>query len=101
MTASAIKIDAALNAKVYWSRRGNSKTFTTPYAALSTVVIPANLKIANTFLIKVETNLSYIPLTSWSIRDNKTTPGGQASVPMSESYYLRPRVTPEIDCTGC
>ncbi len=101
ITVTAIKIDATANAKVHWSRRGDSTTFTTPYAALSAVVIPVNLRIADTFLIKVETELAYIPLTSWSIKDNKTTPGGKASVPMSETYYLRPRVTPEIACTGC
>jgi Flp pilus assembly protein TadG len=100
ITVTAIKVDAALVAKVHWSRRGNDTTFTTPFAKDLVVTIPANLNIANTFLIKVETKLAYVPLTSWSIKDNKT-PSGKASVNMAETYYLRPRVTPEIDCTGC
>ena len=103
VTVTEIKIDAALNATVYWSRRLEGTTFSTPFAANAPVLnVPANLKIADTHLVRVETQLEYIPVTSWSIKKNATGPNGAyASVNMAETYYLRPRGGNFVDCIGC
>jgi Flp pilus assembly protein TadG len=102
ITAMGIHIDAGLNATVTWSRRGEGSAFSTPFAVGSPAVMPNNLKIANTNLVKVETQLEYLPITSWTIRKNKTGGSGSyASVDMSETYYLRPRNGEEVKCLGC
>lgn len=99
---TAIQIDGALAPKVAWSRKAVGTTYTTPYVVNAGVTVPANLLIANTFLIKVESQLEYLPITSWSINKNKT--GGQgayAAIDMAETYYLRPRIADDVQCTGC
>ena len=102
ITVSEIHIDAALNATVVWSRRGNENSFSRPFAPGASAVVPTALKIADTYLVKVETQLEYIPITSWSIARNKTGPNGAfASVNMVETYYNRPRVSETVSCTGC
>jgi Flp pilus assembly protein TadG len=103
VTVTEIKIDAALNATVYWSRRLDGAAFTVPFAPNAPVAgLPANLRIADTHLIRVETQLEYIPVTSWSIKKNETGPNGAyASVNMAETYYLRPRIRDFVDCIGC
>ncbi len=103
ITVTEIFINPALAATVVWSRRGDGGSFSRPYAPNAPVTtLPANLKIANTYIIRVETQLEYLPLTSWTIKKNKT--GGQgayASVNMAETYYLRPRPGADVECTGC
>ncbi len=102
ITVTGVNIDAALTAKVAWSRKGVGATYSQGSAVGSTLTIPANLKIADTFLIKVETKLAYLPITSWTIHKNNTGPGGAyASVDMSEVYYLRPRIDDSVDCLDC
>jgi Flp pilus assembly protein TadG len=102
VTVTEISIDAGLAATVYWSRRGEENSFSRPFAPNSNVIVPANLLIADTHLIKVETRLEYLPITSWSIRKNKTGgAGAYASVDMGETYYLRPRNGARVNCAGC
>ncbi len=103
ITVTAIAIDAAKNGKVAWSRRGTGTTYSRPYALDSAVVVPTNIAIADTFLIKVETALEYLPITSWTIQKNKTNADGgtYATIDMAETYYLRPRLESTVTCTGC
>lgn len=103
VTVTEIMIDADLNATVYWSRMLDGNNFSSAFAKNSPVLdVPANLRIADTHLIRVETQLEYIPVTSWSIKQNETGPNGAyASVNMAETYYLRPRAGDRVDCTGC
>ena len=103
LTVTEIYVDPSLNATVYWSRRLDGATFSVPYAPNAPILnLPANLKIADTHLVKVETELEYIPVTSWSIKKNATGPNGSyASVNMAETYYLRPRQGSDVKCIGC
>jgi Flp pilus assembly protein TadG len=103
LTVSAIHVDAALNAKIVWSRKNTKGVAGAGPAANSAVTnLPVNLLIADTYLIKAETQLEYLPVTSWSIQKNKTGANGNyASVNMHETYYLRPRKSNDVSCTGC
>lgn len=104
ITITGITIDGAGTATVKWSKRRTGTTYSTPFAAnVPVTTVPANLKVANTFLIRVETSLEYLPITSWSIKKNKQvgTPTAYAAMDMKETYYMRPRVSDDVSCTGC
>ncbi len=102
ITISAISIDAANAATIAWSRRGVGTTYSMPFPVGSATSVPANLQIPDTFLIRVETKLEYLPITSWSIQKNKGSgAGAYAAIDMSETYHLRPRVEDSVACTDC
>jgi Flp pilus assembly protein TadG len=102
VTVSFIAIDSSLSPKVQWSRRAVGSTRSMPYAVNSTTTVPANLLIADTYLIRVQTQIEYLPLTSWSIQKNKGSgPSAYAAIDMSETYHLRPRVVDVVPCTDC
>jgi Flp pilus assembly protein TadG len=100
ITVSEVYVDASLSAKIVWSRRATGNMFGPGESVNSAVALPANMKIADTYLVKVQTDLKYYPVTSWSIKKN-TNAGQTAVVPMSEIYYLRPRLGNDVSCTGC
>ncbi len=97
---TGIQISTAGAATVAWSQKlVENTTYSVPYAAGSAVVVPAKLKINDTFLVKVETKLRYRPITSWTITTNKSS--GQTYFNMAEIYYLRPRNSNSLSCIGC
>ncbi len=97
---TGIKINASNVAKVAWSLKLDDATFSTPYAANSTLTVPAKVNIADTFLVKVDTQLEYRTLTSWSIA--KASGQTYGKIDMSETYYLRPRVAiGDLPCADC
>lgn len=101
-TIVAIQVDSTNSptAHVAWSLERDGSTISTPLAPGSNISLPANLTTPGAFIVKVSTALDYIPITSWAI---KTSSGGGSSVtiPMNETYYLRPRLTSTITCTDC
>jgi Flp pilus assembly protein TadG len=102
VTVSLIEIDEDANPKISWSYGWDGENFVMPQAAGANTSVPANLKIADTFLIRVTTDLEYLPITSWSIQKNKGTgSGAYASIDMSETYHLRPRVADTVLCSDC
>ena len=65
--------------------------------------VPEALKIKGTFLIRVESDLAYKPVITWAA-EGKAVLGLAAAfdgISMSETYHLRPRMSPTIPCTGC
>ncbi len=97
---TGIQISTAGAATVAWSQKlVENTTYSVPYAAGSAVVVPAKLKINDSFLVKVETKLKYRPITSWTITTNKSS--GYAYFNMAEIYYLRPRNSNSLACIGC
>jgi Flp pilus assembly protein TadG len=106
ITVTEVHVDAGLSAKVAWSRKGKQNTYSVGYAVNSAVTVPANLKIADTYLVKVETDLDYYPVTntSYVTRSSGSTKkyGFSSAVwHMRETYYFRPRVKEDVVCTGC
>lgn len=95
-------------ARVAWSRKMVGGTFSSVVANDTVVDIPDKLKIRNTFLIQVTGELNYRPVIAWtangvSHEDQKLLGLGAAfdNIEMAETYYLRPRMSPEIPCKGC
>jgi Flp pilus assembly protein TadG len=85
-------------AKVAWSVRvanGASSSFLT---AGSEVVIPTELMLRNTFIVRGALKIDYIPVTVYTI--NSPTPSGPG-ISMGEVYHLRPRTSPTVSCPDC
>lgn len=92
-----------LKATVQWSREGDEHGYRAAAAKNDETTVPASLMIENTFLVRVESKLAYKPFITWSA-DGKATLGLSAAfdnLPMSETYYLRPRMTNDITCSDC
>jgi Flp pilus assembly protein TadG len=102
ITIVAIQVDSSDSpkAQVAWSLEHHGNTVSTPFSAGSVISLPANLKTAGAFVVKVTTALNYIPITAWAIK-NTSSNGSIVTIPMSETYYLRPRLTSTITCTDC
>jgi Flp pilus assembly protein TadG len=76
------------NARVVWSRSTGSLVADKPKTILQ---IPSDLRMELVNYIRVEAQYNYIPLTNYVI----------PTIPMSEVYYISPRYTNIIPCTGC
>jgi Flp pilus assembly protein TadG len=91
---------------VAWSRMMAATGATGPdpdEKADDPTTVPSELKIRNTFLVRVQTTLDYRPIIAWSA-DAKQTLGLMAAfdnINMAEQYYLRPRMSNSIDYNTC
>ncbi len=93
------------NPKAYvtWSRKLEGTNKSQAVAPNSETQVPEQLKVADTYLVRVTTKLGYKPIIAWN--DDQKSALGLASafsiLNMSEQYYLRPRMSQKIDCNGC
>lgn len=103
VTAVEITNDATPKVQVVWSRQMSGGVFTVPYVVKSPVVIPNQLKIKGTFLIRVESYLEYKPLITWTAAQKSALGLGSAfsNISMGDTYYLRPRTSSTITCGDC
>lgn len=103
VTAIKITDEATPRVLVDWSRQVANDLFSVPYAKNSATTVPEQLKIRNTFVIRVESGLDYRPLITWSAAQ-KSPLGLTAAfdrIAMKDTYYLRPRMSPNIACGDC
>ena len=105
ITVTAIQItdEDSPKVKVAWSRKIQNGSPAAGPAIGTTVTIPEKLKIRNTFLINVESELGYKPVITWAA-DQKKVLGLAAAfdgISMAEGYYLRPRMSQTIPCPNC
>jgi Flp pilus assembly protein TadG len=101
---TAINVDSSYpqGGKVAWSRRYNEGTFETGMTVGNDTIVPADLQIDGTFLVRVDANIDYVPVVGWIIGDTiGTLESGVGVLGMSERYFLRPRVGEIIPCTDC
>jgi Flp pilus assembly protein TadG len=103
ITGIQITDEASPKVQVAWSRKLVGTTYSADAAKDTITTVPATLKIRNTFLVRVESDLGYKPIITWSASNSQTL--GLTSVfnniSMSETYYLRPRRSPTIPCSDC
>ncbi|KRB31335.1 hypothetical protein ASD99_20455 [Mesorhizobium sp. Root695] len=96
ITITAIEVSAdGTKAQVVWSRKLVDGVPSAGAAATTETTVPATLKVANTFLIRVESTLVYKPAIELAM----TSAFNQ--IKMGETYYLRPRRSVRIPCTDC
>ncbi|RTM04360.1 MAG: pilus assembly protein [Hyphomicrobiales bacterium] len=103
ITGIQITDEATPKVQVAWSRKLVGTTYSVDAAKNTITTVPSTLKIRNTFLVRVESDLGYKPIITWSASNSQTL--GLTSVfnniSMSETYYLRPRRSPTIPCSDC
>jgi Flp pilus assembly protein TadG len=103
VTGIYITDESTPKAQVQWSRKLQDGSFATGAVKNSIATIPESLRIRDTFLVQVDSALDYRPVITWTA-DKKAAMGLTAAfdrINMNETYYLRPRMSPRIDCTGC
>ncbi|MEK1853400.1 MAG: hypothetical protein AAAC48_16420, partial [Phyllobacterium sp.] len=91
-------------AKVAWSRQTKNGVESTPYPAGSAANINANLLIPSTSVIRVETNIAYVPLIAWTIKDKTTTAKGTSvtGLAMAKTSFGRVRQgAAAVTCSDC
>jgi Flp pilus assembly protein TadG len=102
IVVTAIDITAA-EVKVAWSGKLEDGAYGEGPTSIPASEVPATLNIPGSFLIRVESYLGYEPLITWS-PNAKSTLGLMAAfkdIPMKETYFLRPRMSPTIKCETC
>ena len=103
VTAIEMSADSSPTAPVAWSRKMVDGNFSSGDTKGSTATVPAKLKVADSYLIRVEADLSYRPIITWTASAKEAT-GLLAAfdkIEMQESYYLRPRMSNTVPCGDC
>ncbi|SFI83975.1 TadE/TadG family type IV pilus assembly protein [Aerobium aerolatum] len=95
--------EATPKAQVVWSRKMANGVFSRAALKGTVTSVPTALKIRDTFIVRVESELDYRPVIAWSA-DGKAAMGLAAAfdnINMSETYYLRPRMSSDVQCASC
>lgn len=103
VTAINISTDATPKVTVAWSRKLVAGIASKDVNTGTTTTVPATLMAPGSFLIRVETDLAYKPVVTWSATQ-KTSLGLTSAfdnIDMAETYYLRPRMSSTIPCSDC
>ncbi|MFD2052758.1 TadE/TadG family type IV pilus assembly protein [Mesorhizobium calcicola] len=100
VTAIQVTTDATPLVQVVWSRKLVNGVAS---AGPTTTTVPSTLKVAGTFLIRVDSNLGYKPVITWSAGSQQKLGLTSAfnNISMGETYYLRPRRSVAIPCGDC
>jgi Flp pilus assembly protein TadG len=103
ITAIQVTDETTPKVLVVWSRKLDNGQFSAGPAKNSVATVPTTLKIKGTFLIRVESNLGYQPIITWSADSAQRLGLTSAfnNISMGETYYLRPRRSPTIPCSDC
>jgi len=103
VTAITITNEPAPKVLVAWSQKMENGVVDAAAAAGTPTTVPEKLKIAGSFLVRVESRLGYKPIIAWS-ENQKEALGLAAAIgemTMKETYHLRPRMSQTIPCSDC
>lgn len=104
ITAIQVTADTPPRVDVVWSRKVVNGVYSIGTALPATTTVPTTLRVAGTFLIRVESNLGYAPIFGWAPDSQQKlgmTPSLIKNISMGETYYLRPRRSLTIPCGDC
>lgn len=95
ITITAITITSE-GPKVEWRYKTGTTTD-------NTINVPAKLNVPGSFLLQVTSTLEYKPIIAWSGQNVRATGliSNFSSIRMSNTYYVRPRVTLTVPCSNC
>lgn len=99
MVGIQITNDPVPRSLVVWSRKITGGAGARFLPVGSAIVIPPELMIRNTFIIKAGMKLNYYPVTTFVVQEELGN--GSKGIPMGETYYLRPRTSPTVACPDC
>ncbi len=91
---TGIRVDSSGKPKVAWSWGNEVKK---PYATGSTVDIPDGLKMANSFYVRGEIFNPHTFISTYPFMGSNQV----GALKLGETYYMRPRLGAEINCTDC
>ncbi|MBX3597803.1 MAG: pilus assembly protein [Rhizobiaceae bacterium] len=103
ITAIKMTDDAIPQATTLWTRNRVAGSFSSGGKAGDPGAVPATFKAKNQVVIKVETSLAYNLMLAW---DGKSASkygvaGFFSGIPMTSTYYFRPRVGDTVNCSDC
>lgn len=100
---TGIEITKDSEVKVKWSRKMEGGVFSRDAAPGDTTTVADELKVPGTFLLRVTAKLHYRPIIAWNVQQKASLGllGAFDHIAMNEAYYLRPRMSAEINCTDC
>ncbi|QDC02854.1 TadE/TadG family type IV pilus assembly protein [Mesorhizobium sp. 8] len=77
--------------------------YKTGEATDNTINVPAKLNVPDSFLLQVTSTLDYKPIIAWSGQNVAATGliSSFGDITMSNTYYVRPRVTLTVPCSNC
>jgi Flp pilus assembly protein TadG len=103
ITAIQVTTDPTPKVQVVWSRKLDNGASSADAAKDSITTVPTALKIAGTFLVRVESDLAYQPIITWSTdsQERLGLTSAFSHISMGETYYLRPRRSTTVPCSDC
>jgi Flp pilus assembly protein TadG len=104
ITAIQVTTDPTPKVLVVWSRKVINGVNGVGATAGTATTVPASLRVPGTFLVRVESNLGYLPIINWQPDTTQKlglTPSLTTKIPMGETYFLRPRRSVTIPCSDC
>lgn len=105
ITITGINISAGLIATTAWRRTiVDGVTSGSGINLIPLTYVPEQMRVANTFLVRVETALSYKPVITWSGTKkigSTDYSSNFTSIQMAESYFYSPRTATSISCSDC
>jgi Flp pilus assembly protein TadG len=103
ITAIEVTDETTPKVQVVWARKMENGSFSAGPAIGTPVTIPPALRIKGSFLIRAESKLNYRPVITWAASSKQTLGLTSAfdNIPMTETYYLRPRMSLTIPCADC
>lgn len=93
---TGIEIGAGGTPTIVWSWKPNNGTGERAYTVGVETSVPENLKVPDTFLVRSEIDYRHSMITSFPFTGRTMT-----GIDMQKTYFLRPRVGSEVDCTNC
>jgi len=103
ITAIQVTDEASPQVLVVWSRKYVDGVGKPDVVKDTVTTVPDALNTKGAFLIRVVSELDYKPMITWAA-ESKPVLGLAAAIDpitMDETYYLRPRMSQTIPCTGC
>lgn len=108
VTGITMTDDPSPRALVAWSRKLAEGAISVDEVKDTPTTVPTQLMARNSFLIRVKSDLPYRPVITWAAGQQSTLGLGvmgkifkNGVFQMSETYYLRPRMSVAIPCADC
>lgn len=103
ITAIQVTDETTPKVRVAWSRKLVNGSYSQDAPKDSITTVPAALKVKGSFLVRVQADLDYKPVITWTASQKASLGIASAfdDIQMQKYYYLRPRMSTTIPCSDC